>query len=72
MKPESNKTETRGGVAVQRMVSLRLTQIEAMMLRNVVINGWGDGDFGLWIKDRQEVAACKRAMKKLDACVKAG
>lgn len=59
-------------------VTLTLTRLEARMLTNVVANGWGDGDFASWLGNRADVAACKRAMRKLEAslelapCIRCG
>ncbi len=48
-----------------RRVILRLTPLEADMLALVAGNGWGDGDFVHWLKDKDQSAACRRALRKL-------
>ena len=57
-------------VCSTRLVSLRLTPLEADMLKSVTGNGWGDGDFADWLNDKAQIAACKRAMLKLDAAIR--
>lgn len=52
-----------------RKVVIELTELEARMLRLVVGNGWGDGDFAEWIGDAQRTRACQRAMAKLNKAV---
>jgi len=54
-------------VESMKTIVIRLTPLEAEMLQYVVGNGWGDGDFAGWLDNKQHAAACRRAMKKLDA-----
>lgn len=63
------KTKSATRRQVQRVVSLRLTLDEAHALNLVILNGWGDGDFAGWLSDRKQIAACKRAMERLDAAI---
>lgn len=48
-----------------KKVILTLTPLEADMLALVVANGWADGDFAGWLDNKQRIAACRRAMRKL-------
>ena len=60
---KTNKTMT------QKHVILKMTRFEATMLRLVVGNGWGDGDFAEWLGNKKYADGCRRSMDKLDAAL---
>ncbi len=54
----------------KRRILLNLTMAEAQMLRLVIGNGWGDGDFAEWLGSKRDASTCRRAMDKLDAAMR--